>query len=79
VHIVWNELGPDATRYTINNTQFTVNHWLLQVRLLLPAGKASVLVVRATQLAVACDKGIGTGHAVWQDSFVTPPGAAAML
>jgi hypothetical protein len=35
VHIVWNELGPDATRYTINNTQFTVNHWLLQVRLLL--------------------------------------------
>jgi hypothetical protein len=35
VHVVWNELGPDATRYTINNTQFTVNHWLLQVRLLL--------------------------------------------
>ncbi|KAF6257604.1 hypothetical protein COO60DRAFT_1622218 [Scenedesmus sp. NREL 46B-D3] len=30
VHIVMNELGPDATRYTINNTQFTVNHWLLQ-------------------------------------------------
>ncbi|WIA28234.1 hypothetical protein OEZ86_010790 [Tetradesmus obliquus] len=30
VHIVWNELGPDATRYTINNTQYTVNHWLLQ-------------------------------------------------
>eukprot|EP00879_Flechtneria_rotunda_P006150 GHRR01006467.1.p1 GENE.GHRR01006467.1~~GHRR01006467.1.p1 ORF type:complete len:1335 (+),score=429.51 GHRR01006467.1:359-4363(+) len=30
VHIVWNELGPDATRYTINNIQFTVNHWLLQ-------------------------------------------------
>jgi hypothetical protein len=35
VHVVWNELGPDATRYTINNTQFTVNHWLLQVRQLL--------------------------------------------
>jgi hypothetical protein len=31
--VVWNELGPDATRYTINNTQFTVNHWLLQVLL----------------------------------------------
>lgn len=31
VHIVWNELGPDATRKTINNIQFTVNHWLLQV------------------------------------------------
>ncbi|KAF8072459.1 NRPB1 [Scenedesmus sp. PABB004] len=30
VHTVMNELGPDATRYTINNTQFTVNHWLLQ-------------------------------------------------
>lgn len=32
VHTVWNELGPDVTRYTINNIQFTVNHWLLQVR-----------------------------------------------
>jgi hypothetical protein len=31
VHTVWNELGPDVTRYTINNIQFTVNHWLLQV------------------------------------------------
>lgn len=31
VHIVWNELGPDATRHTINNTQFTVNYWLLHV------------------------------------------------
>lgn len=30
VHTVWNELGPDVTRYTINNIQFTVNHWLLQ-------------------------------------------------
>jgi hypothetical protein len=30
VHTVWNELGPDATRFTINNCQFTVNHWLLQ-------------------------------------------------
>lgn len=32
VHTVWNELGPDVTRYTINNIQFTVNYWLLQVR-----------------------------------------------
>jgi DNA-directed RNA polymerase II subunit RPB1 len=31
VHTVWNELGPDVTRYTINNIQFTVNYWLLQV------------------------------------------------
>lgn len=31
VHTVWNELGPDVTRMTINNIQFTVNHWLLQV------------------------------------------------
>lgn len=31
VHTVWNELGPDATRYCINNTQFTVNYWLLHV------------------------------------------------
>jgi hypothetical protein len=34
VHTVWNELGPDVTRYTINNIQFTVNHWLLQVGVL---------------------------------------------
>ena len=31
VHTVMNELGPDVTRYTINNIQFTVNYWLLQV------------------------------------------------
>lgn len=31
VHTVWNELGPDVTRFTINNIQFTVNYWLLQV------------------------------------------------
>lgn len=31
MHTVWNELGPDATRYTINNIQMTVNYWLLQV------------------------------------------------
>jgi hypothetical protein len=30
VHMVWMELGPDVTRSTINNIQFTVNHWLLQ-------------------------------------------------
>ena len=32
VHTVMNELGPDVTRYTINNIQFTVNYWLLQVQ-----------------------------------------------
>ena len=30
VHIIWAEHGPDATRRFINNTQLTVNHWLLQ-------------------------------------------------
>ncbi|GBF99636.1 DNA-directed RNA polymerase II subunit 1-like, partial [Raphidocelis subcapitata] len=30
VHTTWIELGPDAARRLINNTQFTVNHWLLQ-------------------------------------------------
>ncbi len=29
VHTTWIELGPDAARRLINNTQFTVNHWLL--------------------------------------------------
>jgi hypothetical protein len=32
VHTTWIELGPDAARKLINNTQFTVNHWLLHVR-----------------------------------------------
>ena len=30
VHVTWMERGPDAARCLINNTQFTVNHWLLQ-------------------------------------------------
>jgi DNA-directed RNA polymerase II subunit RPB1 len=29
VHTTWIELGPDGARRLINNTQFTVNHWLL--------------------------------------------------
>jgi DNA-directed RNA polymerase II subunit RPB1 len=33
VHTTWIELGPDAARKLINNTQFTVNHWLLHVGL----------------------------------------------
>jgi len=32
VHTTWIELGSDAARRLINNTQFTVNHWLLHVR-----------------------------------------------
>jgi hypothetical protein len=31
MHITWLEEGPDATRKLINNTQYTVNHWLLHV------------------------------------------------
>lgn len=33
MHTTWIELGPDYTRCMINNIQFTVNHWLLHVRL----------------------------------------------
>jgi len=29
VHIIWAEHGSDATRRFLNNTQLTVNHWLL--------------------------------------------------
>jgi DNA-directed RNA polymerase II subunit RPB1 len=29
VHLIWMEHGPDFTRLFINNTQLTVNHWLL--------------------------------------------------
>ena len=30
MHIIWLEHGPDTARKFLNNTQFTVNHWLLQ-------------------------------------------------
>eukprot|EP00877_Chromochloris_zofingiensis_P013598 jgi/Chrzof1/8492/Cz03g13040.t1 len=30
IHVIWMEHGPDVTRLFINNTQLTVNHWLLQ-------------------------------------------------
>lgn len=30
VHTIWLENGPDETRKFINNSQYTVNHWLLQ-------------------------------------------------
>eukprot|EP00798_Chlamydomonas_sp_ICE-L_P031185 gene31185-6329_t len=30
VHITWMELGPDATRLLINNTQVTITCWLMQ-------------------------------------------------
>ncbi|CAD7704200.1 unnamed protein product [Ostreobium quekettii] len=30
VHTIWMEKGPEAARGFLNNTQYTVNHWLLQ-------------------------------------------------
>ncbi|RRT37668.1 hypothetical protein B296_00028880 [Ensete ventricosum] len=30
IHVIWEEVGPDATRKFLGHTQWLVNHWLLQ-------------------------------------------------
>lgn len=65
VHVIWMEHGPDACRLFINNTQLTVNHWLLHYGMSIGIGDTVADDATMTTINEIIEKVRGSGCGEW--------------